>query len=65
MDINTWVRSEASIPELREMLEAVDAELRRRSFVCSVCGADVPTARPLRHPAHAKSCLRYASTVTY
>jgi hypothetical protein len=65
MDINVWVRSEASIVELREMMKACDAELRRRSYVCRVCDGDIPTARPLQHPAHAKTCLRYASMVTY
>lgn len=65
MDINAWVRAEASIPELREMREAVEAELQRRPFVCGNCGRDIPTALPLKHPAHASDCLRYASMVTY
>lgn len=60
-----WVRTEASIIELREMREQCEEELRRRSYFCSVCGEQIPTALPLKHPAHAKTCLRYVSMVNY
>jgi RNA polymerase-binding transcription factor DksA len=64
MDVKAVV-ADASILELRELLEEVDRELRERSFTCPACGQDIPTARPLKHPAHAPMCLRYASMVTY
>jgi hypothetical protein len=65
MDITTWVRVEASIVELRDMREACERELAARSYVCGACGNDIPNALPVRHPAHDKACLRYASMVSY
>jgi hypothetical protein len=65
MGILEWVRTEASITELREMREACEEELRKRAYFCGVCGETIPTALPVKHPAHATSCLRYASMVTY
>ena len=66
MDIDEWVRKDASIPELRAMLDAVTTELARRSYVCGECGRDIPQALSAKHPDHDKrSCSRYASMVTY
>jgi len=66
VEIDRWVRTEASIPELRAMLEAVTNELMRREYVCAQCGRTIPTALPLRHPAHdRRACSRYTSMVTY
>ncbi len=65
LDIEKWVSTQATIAELRAMRDACETELFNRPYVCRVCGEDIPTALPLKHPAHARMCLRYASMVTY
>jgi hypothetical protein len=64
LDIDEWVqRAGTSIADLRSMRDACERELQLRSHVCGICGGDIPTALPLKHPAHAPSCLRYEGTV--
>lgn len=62
--VETWTRG-AAITELRLMMAACDAELRKRSFVCKDCGNVIGTALPKSHPDHVKTCPRYASMVIY